>query len=335
MVRVAINGFGRIGRMFFRAAQKDPKIKIVGINDLSDNKLLAHLLQYDSVHGKFPQKVSFNKNNIKVGKLSIPVFAKKNPEELPWKELKVDVVIESTGFFRNPSDANKHIIAGAKKVIVSAPCKCDKVCGVKYKMVVVGVNHKTYNKKTTNIISNASCTTNSVAPVLTVIKKQFGIKSCFFSTIHGYTSSQKVVDGPHKDLRRARAAGVNIIPASTGADVATVEIIPSLKGKIRGVAYRVPIPDGSITDFVIETVKPVTVEKVNNAIKKAATKELKGVLQYSEDELVSRDIIGNKHSSIFDAKLTKILGKKTLKIAAWYDNEWGYSCRLVDLAKIV
>lgn len=334
MVRVAINGFGRIGRMFLRAALQDKKVTVVAINDLTDTQTLATLFQYDSVHGKFPHKVTATSKSIKIGKTIIPIFKEKDPTNLPWKKHKADVVLESTGIFRNPDDAAKHIIAGAKKVILSAPAKPTKNNNEKFQTIVMGVNHKDY-KKTINIISNASCTTNCVAPTLKVICDKFGVDNCMFSTIHSYTADQKLVDAPHKDLRRARAAALNIIPTSTGADVATAEVIPALKGKIKGSAFRVPIPDGSVTDFVIHTKKKITIESVNYAIKAASKKELKGILEYSEDNLVSSDIIGNSHSAIFDSKLTSVLGEKILKLVVWYDNEWGYSVRLVDLAKLV
>lgn len=334
MTRVAINGFGRIGRMFLRAALNDKKISIVAINDLTDTKTLATLLQYDSVHGKFKEKVSFKKTSLEIKNKKIPVFKERDPEKLPWKELKVDVVLEATGIFRDPDLAAKHIKAGAKKVVLSAPAKPTKTTSEKFQTIVMGVNHKDYNKSI-NIISNASCTTNCVAPVLKIICEKFRIKDCMFTTIHGYTADQKLVDAPHKDLRRARSAAVSIIPTSTGAHIATAQVIPKLKGKIKGAAFRVPIPNGSVTDFVINTKEKITIESVNQALKQASKKELKGFLEYSEEDLVSIDIITNPHSSIIDSKLTEVLGEKTLKIVAWYDNEWGYSCRLVDLVKIL
>jgi glyceraldehyde 3-phosphate dehydrogenase len=337
MVRVAINGFGRIGRMFLKAALTDKKIKVVAINDLTHPETLATLFQYDSVHGKFPKNVTATKTGIKIANQSIPIFAEKDPAKLPWKKLKVDIVLESTGFFTNPDFATLHLFAGAKKVLLSAPAKPKDNTKTKHQTIVYGVNEKDYKKtkKSVHIISNASCTTNSVAPTLKVIQDSFGITNCFFTTIHGYTSTQRLVDGPHKDLRRARAAAVNIIPSSTGADIATTEVLPILKGKIRGTAFRVPIPDGSVTDFVIQTKKKVTVETVNKVLEKASKGKLKGILEYSTHDLVSKDIIGNPHSAIIDSKLTKVLGNNTVKIVAWYDNEWGYSCRLVDLVKIL
>lgn len=334
-INVAINGFGRIGRMVFRAAWGDKKINIVAVNDLTDNRTLAHLLKYDSVHGVFPGEVSHGDGHLKVGKKKIQVLAEKDPAQLPWKKLKIDVVVESTGRFTDPYKAAAHLDAGARKVLISAPCKCEaeKVCPVNTATLVMGVNDHTYDKKKHHVISNASCTTNCVAPVLKVIQDNIGIKRCFFTTVHAYTSSQKMVDGPDKNLRRARAAAINIIPTSTGADVAAVEAIPELQGKVRGLAFRVPVPDGSVTDFTIETMREVLPEEVNALFRKVAQGKLKGIIQYSEDEIVSSDIIHNPYSAIFDSKLTNVVNGKFLKIVAWYDNEWGYSCRVVDMIK--
>ncbi|MBU0470625.1 MAG: type I glyceraldehyde-3-phosphate dehydrogenase [Nanoarchaeota archaeon] len=333
MINIAINGFGRIGRMFFRAAYNDKKINIVAVNDLTDNKTLAHLLKYDSVHGVFPETVTSTNGFLTIGKKKINVFAEKDPVKLPWKKLKIDVVVESTGFFTDPVKAAVHLQAGAKRVLISAPCKCkDNACPANATTIVMGVNEKKFDPKKHQIVSNASCTTNCVAPVLKVIEDKIGIKHCFFTTIHAYTSTQKTVDGPKSDLRRARAAAINIIPTSTGADIATVEAIPKLQGKVRGLAFRVPVADGSVTDFTIETNREVTASEVNKIFKKAA-QEMKGILEYSEDELVSTDIIHNPHSAIFDSKLTNVVDKKILKIVAWYDNEWGYSSRMVDVVK--
>ncbi len=334
MVRVAINGFGRIGRMFLRAALLDKKVDVVAINDLTDTKTLAALFQYDSVHGKFPHKVTATKSTIKIGKINIPIFKERDPSNLPWKQYKVDVVIESTGVFRDPDTANLHIKAGAKKVILSAPAKPSQNTKEKFQTIVFGVNHKDYNKSI-NIISNASCTTNCVAPTLKIINDKFGINNCFFSTIHGYTADQKLVDSPHKDLRRARAAALNVVPTSTGADIATEKVISGLKHKLKGIAFRVPVADGSVTDFVIQTKKKISIESVNKSLQKASFKELKGILEYSQDDLVSTDIIGNSHSAVVDSKLTSVLGEKTIKLVVWYDNEWGYSCRLVDMVKLI
>src|SRR3989344_6417546 len=299
-INVAINGFGRIGRMVLRAAWSDKKINIVAVNDLSDNKTLAHLLKYDSVHGVFPEEVSYGDGHLKVGKKKIQVLAEKDPAQLPWKKLKVDVVVESTGKFVDPYKAAVHLDAGARKVLISAPCKCEaeKVCPVNTATLVLGVNEQTYDKKKHHIISNASCTTNCVAPVLKIIEDSIGIKRCFFTTIHACTASQRVVDGPDKNLRRARAASINIIPTSTGADVAAVEAITELQGKVRGLAFRVPIPDGSVTDFTIETNRDVTAEEVNALFKKIAANKMKSIVEYSEGELVSTDIIHNPHSAI-------------------------------------
>ena len=334
MLNVAINGFGRIGRMVFRAGYHDKKINFVAINDLTDNKTLAHLLQYDSVHNRFPEPVSFTDSQLVVGKNKIKVLAERDPNKLPWKELKVDVVIESTGRFVDPAKAAVHLTAGAKKVLISAPCKCESnVCPIDTTTLVWGVNEKTYNRKRHHIISNASCTTNCVAPVLKVIQDHIGIKRCFFTTVHAYTADQNLVDGPHKDLRRSRAATLNIVPTSSGADIATIEAIPALKGKIRGFALRVPVPDGSITDFTIETEKDVTVEQVNKLFKEQAGSKYKNIIEYSESPLVSSDIVHNPHSAIFDSKLTEVVDRRVLKVVAWYDNEWGYSFRMVDMLK--
>ena len=335
MINVAINGFGRIGRMVFRAAMNDRKINIVAINDLTDTKTLAHLLKYDSVHGVLQDKIDPTDNQLTVGKQKIQVFAEKEPTKLPWKKLKIDVVVESTGRFVDPIKAADHLTAGARKVIISAPCKCeaDKVCPTNTATLVYGVNHKKYNPKIHQIISNASCTTNCVAPVLKVIEDAIGIKRCYFTTIHAYTASERVVDGPDKDLRRARAAAVNIIPTSTGADVAAVEAIPELQGKVRGLAFRVPIVDGSVTDFTIETEKDVTKEEINTLFKKLAATTMNGIIQYTEDEIVSTDIIHNPYSAIVDGQLTEVVDQRILKVVAWYDNEWGYSCRVVDMIK--
>jgi glyceraldehyde 3-phosphate dehydrogenase len=336
-INVAINGFGRIGRMVYRAAMRDRKINVVAINDLTDNKTLAHLLKYDSVHGILTEKIGFSNNTLIVGKKKIPIYAEKDPAKLPWKKLKIDVVVESTGRFTNPYKASAHLNAGAKRVLISAPCKCeaDQVCPTNTATLVLGVNDNNFKKNMHRIISNASCTTNCVAPVLKVVQDHIGIKRCFFTTIHAYTSTQRMVDSPHKDLRRARAAAVNIIPTSTGADVATVQAIPELHDKIRGLAFRVPIPDGSVTDFTIETEKDVTVEEINNLFKHVAGKHMKGVIEFSDSDLVSSDIVGNPHSAIFDSKLTQVVDRRVLKVVAWYDNEWGYSSRMVDMIKMI
>tara|TARA_Y100000310_G_scaffold316149_1_gene367550 strand:- start:2823 stop:3836 length:1014 start_codon:yes stop_codon:yes gene_type:complete len=333
MVRVAINGFGRIGRMVFRAGYKNKDINIVAINDLTDTHTLAHLLKYDSTHGTLPADVEHTEDALIIGRKKIPVFAQKDPANLPWRKLKIDVVVESTGHFVNPTKAKVHLDAGAKKVIISAPCKCEaeKVCPPNTTTIVLGVNDKLYNKKKHHIISNASCTTNCVAPILKVVEQHVGIQRCYFTTIHAMTATQKIVDGPYKDLRRARAASDNIIPTSTGADEAAVQAIPELKGKVRGLAFRVPITDGSVTDFTIETKKDVTVKEINSLFKKHAKGKFNRIIEYTEDPIVVKDIIGNPHSAIFDAALTEVVDGRILKVVAWYDNEWGYSCRLVDL----
>lgn len=337
MINVAINGFGRIGRMVFRAGYKDRRINLVVVNDLTDNKTLAHLLKYDSVHGILPEEVGFTDSMLVVGRKKINVLAEKDPAKLPWKKFKIDVVVESTGFFTDPYRAAAHLEAGAKKVLISAPCKCeaDKVCPTNTATLVLGVNEKIFDKKKHQIISNASCTTNCVAPILKVVEDHVGIKRCYFTTIHAYTATQRTVDGPFKDLRRARAAAVNIIPTSTGADEAAVEAIPELSGKVRGLAFRVPVLDGSVTDFTIETEKIVTPEEINNLFKKHSQGKMKGIIEYSDGELVSTDIIHNPHSAVFDSKLTKVVDGKILKIIAWYDNEWGYSSRMVEMIKFI
>lgn len=335
MINVAINGFGRIGRMVFRAAYKDKKMKIIAVNDLTDTKTLAHLLKYDSVHGILKEKISFTDNMLIIGKQKVRVFAEKDPSALPWKALHIDVVVESTGKFTNPITAQVHLKAGARKVLISAPCHCENnICPINTTTLVMGVNEKTYNPKTHHIISNGSCTTNCVAPVLKVVQDSVGIKDCFFTTVHAYTASEKLVDGPaEKDLRRTRAAAINIIPTSSGADIATVQTIPELRGKVRGSAFRVPVVDGSVTTFTIETKKKVTAEQINKVFQQAAQGKYNGIVEYSTDELVSSDIIHNSHSAIVDSLLTTVVNGHLLEVVAWYDNEWGYSCRCVDVIK--
>ncbi|MFW5852704.1 MAG: type I glyceraldehyde-3-phosphate dehydrogenase [Nanoarchaeota archaeon] len=327
MVRVAINGFGRIGRMVFRAAVKDPKINIVAINDLTDTITLAHLLKYDSVHGIFSGSVKAQKNSLLVGGKKIKVFAEKDPSSLPWKDEKIDIVVESTGFFTTVEGCQKHITAGAKKVLLSAPPKGEMP------LFVMGVNDKDYRKGKHHIVSNASCTTNCLAPIVKILDDAFGIQKGFMNTIHSYTGDQKLVDAPHKDLRRARSAAMSIIPTTTGAAKAVTKVMPHLKGKLDGVAMRVPTVDGSVTDFTFATKKAASIEEINRAVKKASSGKMRGVVEYTEDPIVSRDIVGNVHSSIFDAKSTMMLDKKFFKIISWYDNEWGYSNRMVDLIK--
>jgi glyceraldehyde 3-phosphate dehydrogenase len=328
-VKIGINGFGRIGRNFFRAASANSNIEIVAVNDLTDNETLAHLLKYDTITGRLDAEVTFDDNQIVVNGTAIKVFAERDPANLPWGELGVDIVIESTGRFTKSVDASKHITAGAKKVIVSAPASGDGVA-----TVVLGVNEGDYDPTVHNIISNASCTTNCLAPLAKVFMDSFGIDSGFMTTVHAYTSDQNLQDGPHRDLRRARAAAQNVIPTSTGAAKALGVVIPELVGKLDGYALRVPVITGSITDLTITTSSEVTVEQVNAAYKAAAEGPLKGILKYTEDEIVSSDIVGDPHSSIFDAGLTKVIGNQ-VKVASWYDNEWGYSSRLVDIAEYV
>jgi glyceraldehyde 3-phosphate dehydrogenase len=329
MVRVAINGFGRIGRMVFRAGFKDRRIEFVAFNDLTDVKTLAHLLKYDSVHGKFSGKVSYDDENIIVDGKKIKVYSEKDPSNLPWSKLKVDIVVESTGFFLTRELASKHLEAGAKKVLLSAPAKTPDI-----KTIVLGVNEDIYDKKNDKIISNASCTTNCLAPIVKVLNDNFGIKRGFMTTVHGYTADQRIQDSPHKDLRRARAAAVNIIPTTTGAAKTVGKVITELNGKLDGIAIRVPIIDGSITDFVAELEKEVTKEDINKAFKEAS-KKMKGVLEYSEEPLVSTDIVGNPNSSIFDSLSTNVMEGNMVKVLGWYDNEWGYSCRMIDLLKMM
>ncbi|MDB4161294.1 type I glyceraldehyde-3-phosphate dehydrogenase [Bacteroidia bacterium] len=326
-MRVAINGFGRIGRLAFKCLLEKENIEVVAINDLTDNKTLAHLLKYDSVQGKFNGTVDFTDEHIIVNGTKIAATAERDPSNLPWKEMNVDVVLESTGFFRSPETAGKHIKAGAKKVIISAPASGD------VKTVVLGVNDETLSGNET-IVSNASCTTNCLAPMAKVLDDLLGLESGFMTTIHSYTSDQRLLDAPHSDLRRARSAALNIIPTSTGAAKAVGLVLPHLAGKLNGNSLRVPTPTGSATDFVVTLKKETTVEEVNAAFKKASETNLKGILEYSEDPLVSSDIVGNPHSCIFDAQTTMVMGN-TVKIMGWYDNEAGYSNRVADLiAKI-
>ncbi|MCD4818119.1 MAG: type I glyceraldehyde-3-phosphate dehydrogenase [Candidatus Cloacimonetes bacterium] len=327
-MNIAINGFGRIGRLVFRRMMEFENMKVVAINDITSPQTLAHLLKYDSAQGKFSQKIAVTDNELIVGDKKIKIFAERDPEKLPWKELNIDFVIECTGFFRSKKEAEKHITAGAKKVIISAPAK-DKVDAT----IVLGVNDDTLQKEH-KIISNASCTTNCLAPLMKIIVDEFGVESALMTTIHSYTSDQKLLDAPHSDLRRARAAALNIIPTTTGAASATGKVIPELLGKIDGMAVRVPTADGSLVDVSIVLKKETTVEELNLKVKEAAETKFKGILEYSEEPLVSTDIIGNPHSSIFDSKVTMVNGK-FVKLLSWYDNEWGYSCRVVDLVNYI
>ncbi len=326
MIRVAINGFGRIGRMVFKAGYKDPDIDFVAFNDLTDTKTLAQLLKYDSVHGRFPGTVEAREGALVIDGKEIKVFSERDPAVLPWRELGIDIVIESTGFFLKRELAQKHVDAGAKKVLLTAPGK-----DADTPTVVKGCTSKE-KCRADWVISNASCTTNSLAPVVQVLEKNFGIESGLMTTIHAYTGDQRLLDAPHNDLRRARAAALNIIPTSTGAAKAVGKVFPELNGKLDGLAVRVPVADGSLTDFTVLLKKEATAEEINAAVKKASETYLKGVLQYSEDPLVSTDIIGNPHSAIFDSAMTRSIGRLA-KVFAWYDNEWGYSNRLVDIIK--
>ncbi len=329
-IRVGINGFGRIGRNYLRAElAKGTDLEIVAVNDLSDPASLAHLLKYDSVHGRLNQDVSVDGQSIVVGGKVIKVLAERNPADLPWGELGVDIVIESTGRFTDAEQAGAHIKAGAKKVIISAPATGEDAT------FVIGVNEHLYDSEKHHIISNASCTTNCLAPFAKVFNDKFGIENGLMTTVHAYTADQNLQDGPHGDLRRARAAGVNIVPSSTGAAKAIGSVLPELKGKLDGYAFRVPVPTGSITDLTLVSKTEVTVEEIQAAYKEAAASgPLKGILKYTEDPIVSSDIVTDSHSSIVDAGLIKVIGK-TVKISSWYDNEWGYSNRLVDLTELV
>ena len=329
-IRVGINGFGRIGRNFYRAIlASGADIEIVGVNDLTDNKTLATLLKYDSVLGKLAAEVTYDDTSITVGGKSFKVLAEREPANLPWAALGADIVIESTGFFTDASKANAHITAGAKKVIISAPAKNEDGT------FVVGVNHTSYDPATQHIISNASCTTNCLAPMAKVLDDSFGIVRGLMTTIHAYTGDQNLQDGPHKDLRRARAAAINIVPTSTGAAKAVALVLPQLKGKLDGFALRVPVPTGSATDLTFISARETTAEEVNAAMKAASqTPELMGILEYTEDPIVSTDIVTNPASSIFDAGLTKVIGN-LVKVVSWYDNEWGYSNSLVKLTTYV
>jgi glyceraldehyde 3-phosphate dehydrogenase len=329
VVRVGINGFGRIGRNFFRAAlTSGADIEIVGINDLTDNATLAHLLKYDSILGRLGLPVTYTDDSITVNGKTIKVFSERDPANLPWASVKADIVIESTGFFTKAEDAKKHIAGGAKKVIISAPASDEDIT------IVMGVNHEKYDAANHHVISNASCTTNCLAPMAKVLEEEFGIVTGLMTTIHAYTNDQSILDQPHKDLRRARAAAVSIIPSTTGAAKAISLVIPSLKGKLDGFALRVPVPTGSATDLTVVTAKETTAAEVNAAMKKAAEGSLKGFLTYTEDPIVSADIVTDPSSCIFDAGLTKVIGN-TVKVVGWYDNEWGYSNRLVDLVGYV
>jgi len=325
-IKVAINGFGRIGRLVLKAAYKNPELDIVAINDLTDAKTLAHLLKYDSVHGKFPGEVKAEETAIVVEGKKIPVYAQKDPTQLPWKDLGVDIVVEATGKFRNRDGMTKHLTAGAKKVVLTVPADSKEDVDV---TIVPGVNDAMLTKDA-KLVSNASCTTNCLAPIAKVLHDNFGIKRGLMNTIHSYTNDQVILDFPHKDLRRARAAAMSIIPTKTGAAKAIGLVIPALDKKLDGFAMRVPTPDGSVVDLTCELEKPATKDEINTAMQAAANGPMKGVLEYCTDPIVSTDIIGNPHSSIFDVGMTKVIGDTFVKIVSWYDNEWGYSCRVVD-----
>ncbi len=330
MVKVAINGFGRIGRLVLRAGIDDPKIEFVAINDLTDPGTLAHLLRYDSVHGPFRGELTAKDKAISINGKEIPVFAEKNPAKLPWKKLDIDIAVESTGFFRTQEGMQKHIDAGAKKVVLSAPVKG----GGAVKTIVLGVNEHEYNGEA--LVSNASCTTNCFAPMAKVINDNYSIEGGVMTTVHAYTADQKLQDAPHADLRRAKAAALNIVPTSTGAAKAVMQVIPELKGRLVASAIRVPVPDGSLVNFVAEiNKKDVPVEEVNELFRNVSRHHMKGIVEYSEESLVSTDIVGNPSSCIFDSKLTAVVDNEMLVVTGWYDNEWGYSNRMIDLAKYI
>jgi len=328
-MRVAINGFGRIGRQVLQAGINDPSIEWVAINDITDTKTLAYLLKYDSVHRRATETIEARPNSIVVNSKEIKVLCERDPAKLPWKDLQIDVVVESSGLFTDRENAAKHLAAGARKVLISAPAKNPDIT------IVKGVNEHLYNKEVHNIISNASCTTNCLAPLVKVLHDNFTVVRGFMTTAHAYTADQRLVDAPHSDLRRGRSAAVSIVPTTTGAAKSVAEVIPELKGKLDGLALRVPVPDGSITDFVCIVQKPTTKEEVNALFRSVSESCLKGVVEYSEDPLVSADIIHNSNSCILDASLTMVMDGNFVKVIAWYDNEWGYSCRMVDVIKLL
>ncbi|OEF95601.1 glyceraldehyde-3-phosphate dehydrogenase [Desulfuribacillus alkaliarsenatis] len=328
-IRIAINGYGRIGRLVHRRVIGDEQIEVVAINASYDSSILAHILKYDTIHGTFDAEISADNDNntITVNGKTITKLAERNPELLPWKDLDIDIVVEATGKFTSKEGASLHLKAGAKKVCITAPGKNEDVT------IVMGVNEQEYDKEKHHIVSNASCTTNCLAPIAKVLHDSFGIEHGLMTTVHAYTNDQKNLDNPHKDLRRARACAQSIIPTSTGAASAVAKVIPELAGKLNGISLRVPTPNVSVVDLVAELKVPVTKEQVNDALKSAANNELKGILGYSEEPLVSSDYVGNSMSSIVDSLTTMQIGDKTIKVFAWYDNEWGYSCRVVDLIK--
>lgn len=325
-VKVGINGFGRIGRLALRYALGNKDVEIVAVNDLTDSNMLAHLLKYDSAHGRMKEEVTVEGSSIMIDDKEIKVLSESDPANLPWGELGVEIVIESTGRFTDRKDAQKHIDAGAKKVIISAPGKDNDLT------LVIGVNDDKYEAANHHVISNASCTTNCLAPLAKVLNDNFGIKRGLMTTIHSYTNDQNVLDSPHKDYRRARTAAQNIIPTTTGAAKAVAEVLPELKGKLNGMAVRVPTPDGSLVDLVAELDKNVTAEEINKAFKEAAEGPLKGILEYTEDPIVSSDIVGNEHSSVIDGLSTMVLEDDLVKVVSWYDNEFAYAARCIDLA---
>ena len=322
---VAINGFGRIGRLFFRASMENKNYQIVAVNDLTSAATLAHLLKYDSVFGRFPYSVEAKEDAIVVNGREIKVFCEKDPAALPWKKLGVNLVVESTGAFKKREQLAKHLAAGAGKVIISAPAEDPDIT------IVMGVNDADYDSRKHEVISNASCTTNCIAPVIKLLHEKFGVVNGNMTTIHAYTNDQRILDLPHKDLRRARSAAINIIPTTTGAAKAVGLVIPAMKGRISGSSLRVPVPDGSLVDLVLNLEKPATLEELKTLFKQGAAGGLKGILEYSEDPLVSTDIVGNPHSSIIDGQFITVISDKTIKVLAWYDNEWGYSNRITDL----
>ncbi|MBI4144415.1 type I glyceraldehyde-3-phosphate dehydrogenase [Candidatus Woesearchaeota archaeon] len=327
-MRVAINGFGRIGRQVLQAGINAPDIEWVAVNDITDTKTLAHLLKWDSVFGRFPGTIEPKEKSLIINGKEILVLAEKDPTKLPWKAMKIDVVVESTGFFTDRQGASQHLKAGAKKVLISAPAKDADIT------IVKGVNEHSYDKNKHHIISNASCTTNALAPLVKVLDDNFEVEKGFMVTAHSYTADQRLVDGPHKDLRRARSAAVNIVPTTTGAAKAVAEVLPHLKGKLDGFAWRVPTPDGSIVNFCCTVKKPATSEKINWLFKEVSNHHLKSVIEYSEEPLVLRDIIKNPNSCVFDALSTAVI-ENMISITGWYDNEWGYSNRIVDVLKII
>ena len=328
MVNVAINGFGRIGRLVLRAGIKDKSINWVCVNDVTDAKTLAHLFKYDSVHKKYSGTVEHTDDSLIIDGKKIKVLSVLDPQKLPWKDMDIDVVVESTGKFTDREGAQQHLNAGAKKVLISAPAKNHDIT------IVMGVNEKMYDKSKHHIVSNASCTPNCLAPVVKILNDNFGIKRGFMTTIHAYTADQKLVDAPHKDLRRARSAALSIIPTTTGAAKAVAEVIPELKGKLDGLAFRVPVPTGSVTDFVCELEKSATKGEINKVFSEAALK-MKGILQFTAEPIVSADIVTDPNSSIFDSELTNVIGGNFVKVVAWYDNEWGFSERMIDVIKLI